>query len=208
MAKSTHNAKRPLFSWSNLIRIALSAAFAFWFYLIWNSVADLNKNMNIVSAQYASVHNVQVAFKTEIQEWKNVLLRSNNKTTLDKNKYTFEAQYKKVADEAQRIIDSNEIHVVKQRMSGFAKAHAENHELYQKSMQVFIESGYDAHKADATVTGIDRPLLDYLEEADVAMQDESKNINDRLLAKAKNQIDQSLLILSLMALLVIWMPKW
>jgi len=208
MAKSTHNAKRSFFSWNSLVRLVLTAAFAFWFYLIWNSVADLNKNLNLVSDQYTSVHNVQVEFKTEIQEWKNLLLRSNDKASLDKNTSTFEAQYKKVAAEAQNIIESNEIHTVKQRMSTFAKAHAENHVLYQNSMQDFIDSGYNARKADATVTGIDRPLLAYLEEADEAMQDESKNINDRLTAKAKNQIDQSLLILSLMALLVIWMPKW
>lgn len=93
-------------------------------------------------------------------------------------------------------------------MNTFADAHANNHELYKKSMESLRTNGFNAHQADETVKGIDRPLVDYLEAADEAMQQENRNINERMVAKAKNQVDQSLLILGVIALLVIWMPKW
>lgn len=63
------------------------------------------------------------------------------------------------------------------------------------------------HKADANVKGIDRPLLEILEVADIEMQEEKQNINGRLIAKARNHIEQSLMALALLALVVIWWPK-
>jgi hypothetical protein len=208
MKKQIEVSKRSLGSWSIVARIALTAAFAFWSYLIWNSMLDFNKNLNLFSSQYSAVHNVQVEFKNEIQEWKNLLLRSKSRDTLDKNWQIYETQYAKVAAQAQDIIAKNDIRLVQERMKTFLEAHASNHDLYQKSLAAFTKNGFDPLKADASVQGIDRPLLDYLEAADVAMQDESKNVNERLTAKAKNQIEQSLLVLGLIALLVIWIPKW
>ncbi len=194
--------------WGVLIKVGLTCAFAFWFYVIWNSTANLNQDMNIVSAKYSAVHNVQVDFKSEVQEWKNVLLRSNNSGTLQANWQAYEAQYQKVVAETQRILAETDISGVRSSMNTFADAHAANHELYKKAMELLAQNGFNAHQADETVKGVDRPLVDYLEAADEAMQQESKNINERMVAKAKNQVDQSLLILSVIALLVIWMPKW
>jgi hypothetical protein len=201
-------AKRSLSTWGVVVKVVLTAAFAFWFYLIWSSTDDLNQKLNVVSARYSAVHNVQVEYKNEVQEWKNLLLRSSNRETLDKNWNIYDAQYQKVTAVAQNIIRETDINDVKKQMNIFSEAHAANYEKYKNSLAIFAKSGFDPHRADAAVMGIDRPLLDYLEAADEAMQEESKNINERLTAKAKNQIDQSLMILTLIALLVIWMPKW
>lgn len=206
--KKLESAKRSIHAWGVLIKIALTAAFFFWGYLIWNSTAELNKELNIVSAQYSAVHNVQVEFKSEIQEWKNLLLRSNSKETLDKNWRIYDAQYQKVAAAAQTITLESDIREVKKQMGLFAEAHTNNYGQYKNSLELFAKNGFDPHRADAAVMGIDRPLLDTLEAADEAMQEESKNINERITAKTKNQIDQSLLILCMIALLVIWLPKW
>lgn len=208
MMKRAHTGKRARFSWSVLVKAGLTGAFAFWFYLIWHSTADLNENLNLVSARYSAIHNVQVEYKNEVQEWKNVLLRSSSRESLDKNWHTFDVQYQKVATEVQGIVRASEIRDVNKQMQLFAEAHAVNYALYKNSTELLVKNGFDARAADAAVKGIDRPLLDYLEAADTAMQEEKKSINERLTAKAKNQIEQSMLILGLIALLVIWMPKW
>jgi methyl-accepting chemotaxis protein len=208
MAQKTEGVKRFRFSGSAIMRVCLSAVFAFCFFLIWNSTADLKEKLSIVTAQYSSILNVQVEYKTEVQEWKNLLLRSTSKDTLDKNWQIYEAQYLKVAIQSQTIILESDVRVVKERMKQFVELHDANHELYKKSLDIFIKSGFDPHPADTAVKGIDRPLLDLLETADEAMQDEKKNINESLTAKARKQIDQSLLILGFVALIVIWMPKW
>ena len=200
--------KRPYFSWGAVARAGITAVFFFWFYMIWNSTADLNEKLSIATDQYSAIHNVQVEYKNEIQEWKNVLLRSNNRDTLDMNWRTFETQYEKVAAAAQASMLQNDMRAVNERMKVFVEAHAANHEQYKQSVGVLIQSGFDPRQADAAVKGIDRPLLDYLEAADTAMQNEKNSINENLTAKARNQIEQSLLGLGFIVLLVVWMPKW
>ena len=201
--------RRSKFSWITVARIVVSAAFLFWIYIIWNSTTELNGKLNAVTDRYSTIHNLQVDFKTEIQEWKNVLLRSNSRDSLDKSWRTFEAQHAKVAVAAQNVIKQNsEVRAINERMKAFTEGHAANFLQYKSSVDILIKSGFDPHAADAAVKGIDRPLLDYLEAAEVAMDDEKKSINENLTAKARDQIGQSLLVLCLIALLVVWMPKW
>jgi len=199
--------RRSTFPWMVVVRVAITLAFFFWFYIIWNSTADLNEKLAVATERYSAVHNVQVEFKNEVQEWKNVLLRSDSRSALDKNWQAFEAQHQKVALAAQDIIQNNDVRTISNQMKSFAEAHAANLERYKKSVDVLIRSGFDPRQADAAVIGIDRPLLDQLEAADGAMQDEKKSINESLTAKARNQIEQALLALGFLALLVIWMPK-
>lgn len=159
----------------------------FWFYMIWSSTADLNEKLSIATARYFAIHNVQVEFKSEIQEWKNVLLRSTSRdTTLDKNWRTVEAQHQKVATAAQDIIVKNDIRAISDQMKTFVDAHTANYEHYKNGVEVLVKSGFDPHQADAAVKDIDRPLLDYLEAANSAMQDEKRNVNETLTAMARN----------------------
>jgi len=200
--------KRPLVSRTVLVKLAISAAFLFWVYIIWSSTTDLNRQMKDVSGQSLAVHNLQVDYKNEVQEWKNVLLRSNDRESLDRNWKTFETQHQKVATASQDIARQYDVRAISMHIQTFAAAHAENFERYKDSKEVLIKSSFNPQQADTAVKGIDRPLLEELESAAVAVQDETKNIEDRLTAKARSQIEQSLLILALIALLVVWMPKW
>ncbi len=207
MAIKPKGAKRSYFSWNVIAKICFTAAFFFWFYMIWNSTSELNEKLSIATARYSAIHNIQVEFKNEIQEWKNVLLRSSSQDTLDKNWHTFETQYQKVATAARDIILQNDIRAIKDQMNVFVEAHTANHEQYKNSVELLIKSGFDPHQADAAVKGIDRPLLDYLEAADSAMQDEKRNVNENLTAMTRNQIEQSLVALIFLTLLIVWMPK-
>lgn len=205
MASKMETPKRS--HWYIVARLGITAAFFFWIYLIWNSTAELNEKLNVATERYSAIQNLQVEFKSEIQEWKNLLLRSTNRDSLDKNWNTYEVQYQKVAKSAQEVMRQNDVRAINGRMKDFVDAHAANYEQYKKSMDVLTRSGFDPRQADAAVKGIDRPLLDILDAADVAMQDEKKRISESLTAKTRNQIEQSLIALGFIALLVVWMPK-
>jgi len=200
--------RRSVFSWIGLARIGASAIFLFWFYTIWNTTTELHQKLNTTTNRYSAIHDLQVTYKIEIQEWKNLLLRSNSTETLDNNWRIFEAQYRNVASPAEDIIRENDLRSVTEPMKAFVGAHAANYEQYKKGIEVLAKRGFDPRQADAVVKGIDRPLLDYLEAAGVAMQEEEARINDGLTARAGNQIELSLLLLTFVALLVVWMPKW
>jgi hypothetical protein len=206
--KSQTNNKFKLSFGSAIIRVLLTLTFAFWFYLIWSSNQELNAKLDVVLDKYSALHKVQVEYKSEIQEWKNLLLRSNSQESLANNWQTYELQYQKVLKDALQITQENEIINVTSNMNLFIEAHQKNHELYKKSLEVFVNSNFDSHLADKEVMGIDRPLETLLEDADRAMQDEKKSINESLTAKTRSQIEKSLMILGFIALITIWMPKW
>lgn len=207
MAAKYENPKRSKFSWFTVARIGITAAFFFWIYLIWHSTSELNTKLNVATDRYSAIQNLQVEYKNEVQEWKNLLLRSTDRESFNKNWLTFDTQHQKVAKAAEEIIRQNDVRAINERMKTFVAAHAENYAQYKKGTDVLIGRGFDPRAADAAVKGIDRPLLDTLEAADAAMQDEKKNINERLTAQSRSQIEQSLIALGFIALLVVWMPK-
>ncbi len=207
MVTNIESRKPSVFSWRNLARVGLTAVFGLWFYFIWNSTSQLNKELSANADQFAAASNLEVEYKNEIQEWKNLLLRSNNQASLDKNWTVYEKQYQKVAALAQETLQHSDVRAINVKLSAFIEAHAANREEYKKSTEILARSGYDPHPADAAVMGRDRPLLDLLAAADTAMQDEKANNSERVVAKTRSQIEQSLIALGLIILILIWRPR-
>ncbi len=205
--KDAESRRHPVFNWPNLARVGLTAAFVLWFYFIWNSTAQLNRELAANADQFAAAHNLEVEYKNEIQEWKNLLLRSNNQASLEKNWGVFEKQYQKVAALAQETLQHSDVRAINVKLSAFIEAHAANREEYRRSTEILAKSSYDPHPADAAVMGKDRPLLDLLAAADTAMQDEKANNSERVVAKTRSQIEQSLIALGLIVLILIWRPR-
>jgi hypothetical protein len=175
---------------------------------MWNTTQDLNNQLDISSKKYSSLHEVQVEYLIEVRCWKDLLLRSESKETLEINWQAYEFQYRKVLDASQTIIHENKIKGVIDNMNIFVDEHRKNHDMYKKSLVAFERSNYDPHQSDREVIGIDRPLVDILENADVAMQNERINVNKQITAKPISQIQKNLIILGLISLFLIWAPKW
>lgn len=205
---STEGRKGKIFSWNTAGRIGFTAIFFFWIYMIWNSTSDLDAKLNAATDQNTAIHNIQVDFKNEIQLWKDLLLRSTNQDTLDKNWAAYEVQYKKVVAETQEILGASETPTVNEQIKVFVEGHVANYEMYKKAVDLLIKSKFDPHPADAMVKGIDRPLLEHLEAAEAGMLDDRKRINKALVDSARNNIEQNLFALAFLALLAVWMPRY
>ncbi len=205
---STEGKKGKIFSWNTAGRIGFTAIFFFWIYMIWNSTSDLDAKLNAATDQNTAIHNIQVDFKNEVQLWKDLLLRSTNQDTLNKNWAAYEVQYQKVVGEAQEILRVSETPTVNEQVKMFVEAHAANHEMYKSGVDLLIKSKFDPHPADAMVKGIDHPLLEHLEAAEVGMLDDKKRINKALVDTARNNIEQNLFALAFLALLAVWMPRY
>jgi hypothetical protein len=126
---------------------------------------------------------------------------------LDKNWRSYEARYQKVAVEAQDIIRLSETPAVTDQIKTFVDAHAANHDQYKKSLDLLIKNSFDPHQADTAVKGIDRPLLEQLEAAEVNVVEDKKRIDKGLVDEARNKIEQNLFALAFLALLAVWMPR-
>ncbi len=199
--------KNAFFSMDTFERIGLTAAFCFFLYLIWSSSSELESQLKANTDQFAVVHDLQIEYKSEVQEWKNVLLRSDSQASLAQNWPTFETQYQKVADAAKQGILQNDVRAINVKLQEFLEAHAANLALYKQSREILPQHNFDPRQADAAVKGIDQPLLKILEEADAEMEDEKVRANGRLIAKSNNRIEQSLVALLLLMLIAIWRPR-
>jgi methyl-accepting chemotaxis protein len=204
-----HDKRSSIFDspWATAARLAFTALFFFWLYWIGVSTKDLDDKINAAADRFTAIDSLQIEYKEEIQDWKNLLLRSDSRDALNQNWLSFDAQYQKVAAAAQDIIAKNDVRSIGEKMQGFADAHKANHEKYKESVFILIKSGYVPRAADAAVKGIDQPLLDLLKSANEDMQDEKRRTNDSVIASARSKIEQSLVALAFIGLLAIWMPK-
>ena len=207
MAKEGEGVRRFGSFWATVARLGFTAVFFFWLYLIWNSTVDLSDKLNAATNRYTTIDSLQVEYKDEIQEWKNVLLRSDSRETLNQHWLIYENQYQKVATSAQDIITNNDARSINEKMQSFIDAHKANHEKYKNSVFILIKNKYAPGPADTAVKGIDQPLLDILVAANTDMKHERDRTNENLIASARNQIEQSLFGLAFIGLLAVWLPK-
>ena len=207
MKTGIENRWRSVITWSIFARAGISAVFISLLFLVWNSSARLDQELKAGGSQYAAAHNLRVEYKNEVQEWKNVLLRSKDSAGLEKNWQVFENQYLKVADAANSVTLHSDVRSINVKMAAFIEAHKDNYAQYKRSVDVFVRHGFDFRLADESVKGIDRPLLAILDAVDMAVEEEKSNIVERLVAKSQNQIEQTLIALALMVLIVVWKPK-
>ena len=205
--KGIGGGNRKLISWNTAGRIGFTAVFFFWIYMTWDSTTDLDSRLNSVADQNTAIHNIQVDFKNEVQQWKDLLLRSTSQDAADKNWSAFDALFRKVAAEAQDIIRQSGSPAVGDQLKAFVDAHEANHALYERSLELLIRNNFDPRPPDALVKGIDRPALEHLEAAETSMQEDKRRINRTLVDAARNNLEQNLFVLSFLALLAVWMPK-
>ena len=207
MAK--HSEKTGFFNspWLTLAKIAFTAIFFFWLYWIGTSTKDLDDKINAASNRFTAIDSLQIEYKNEIQEWKDLLLRSHTRETLNQNWLIYEKQYRKVDSAAKNVITQSDVRSIDQKMQSFVDAHKANRDKYKDSVLLLIKSKFFPGAADAAVKGIDRPLLELLKSANADMQVENQRVNDNLIASARNRIEQSLFALGFIGLLAIWMPK-
>ena len=206
--KGIGGSSRKLISWNTAGRIGFTAIFFFWIYMTWDSTTDLDSRLNSVADQNTAIHNIQVDFKNEVQQWKDLLLRSTSQDAADKNWGAFDALFWKVGVEAQGIIRQSESPAVSDQLKAFVDAHEANHALYERGLELLIRNNFDPRPSDAVVKGIDRPALEHLEAAETSMQEDKRRINKTLVDAARNNIEQNLFALAFLALLAVWLPKY
>ena len=103
------------------------------------------------------VADLNIRFKTQVQEWKNTLIRGNDPQQLSKywgrfNKAATEIQ-KRYQHLLQTMPNNNS---AKQHVQKFAQSYPDMLNAYRAGYDVFIGSNKNISKADSRVSGIDR----------------------------------------------------
>ena len=99
---------------------------------------------------------LQSGFKTQVQEWKNVLLRGKSENDRVKYWNKFLKQEKTNKELVRSLTESDDHKVLTSTLTEFSKSLSLLGKEYRKGFDVFVTSGYDSVKADNSVRGIDR----------------------------------------------------
>jgi methyl-accepting chemotaxis protein len=112
-----------------------------------------------------AVMDLAVAFKTQVQEWKNTLLRGNDPKALDKHWSAFIQTERDMAEKARKLVAELPEGEARALVEKFATAHAAMGLSYQKGLAAFKAAGFDATAGDIAVKGMDREPAKLLDEA-------------------------------------------
>ncbi|MFL6715746.1 MAG: MCP four helix bundle domain-containing protein, partial [Burkholderiaceae bacterium] len=132
--------------------------------------------INQVVSTYARLIDVDVAnkeaiafivedFKTQVQEWKNVLLRGKDPKQLERYWAAFQKHEENVAEATQKLATRLPDEESRTLISRFDAAHKQMGVDYRKGLDAFKTAGFEPAAGDAAVKGMDRAPAALLDEA-------------------------------------------
>lgn len=128
----------------------------FGLYSAWEVENEMSAAMHheiIVEAESAQISS---SFASQIQEWKNVLLRGHDVTQREKYWGKFNQSHKNVQKYVQALTRDVHDAEIESMLVDFKNAHDALLPKYQNGFDVFMSSGFDYVAADKAVKGIDR----------------------------------------------------
>ena len=130
---------------------------------------------NVANERLASA--MLTAFKLQVQEWKDTLLRGKDPAKRDKYWSAFAEREKTVDDQARDLLAKLPEGQSRTLIEQFASAHQSMGNGYRKGFDAFTAAGFDPTAGDTAVAGVDREPSRLLEQAaqEIAAQSASES---------------------------------
>lgn len=145
------------------------------------------KLIEVENSAASQIGAVNLQFKTQVQEWKNVLLRGHQAEDREKYWAKFVQQHELVQQLATDILSLNLSASIENQVREFKQIHASLLSKYEIGKQAFVDASFDHKKGDSAVRGIDRAPAKTLE---TLVKDIQKQLNDKN-AVLESQANQS-----------------
>ncbi|SDU29598.1 methyl-accepting chemotaxis protein [Halopseudomonas salegens] len=148
-------------------------------------------------------------FKTQVQEWKNVLLRGQDSAALDKYWTAFQNREKEVQATLSLLGDLEGVpEATRNGIESLKEEHLRLGEAYRKGYQAFAASGYDPQAGDMAVSGIDRAASEQMNALVSELGEQADNRSNDIASSAHRAVLIGALTLILtgavLTLLSIW----
>jgi methyl-accepting chemotaxis protein-1 (serine sensor receptor) len=122
---------------------------------------------HVIEVDYAEelvAANISKDYKTQVQEWKNTLLRGKDPKQLEKYWDSFQKHEALVAANTRKLQSAMPTGEARALTDKFIQAHTAMGEGYRKGYQAFTASGFDPHIGDEAVKGLDRAASELLDQ--------------------------------------------
>ena len=139
---------------SGILGLGLVSAFSFT--SLSGNIGEYEDVLGHDVAAALAADDMKLQFKTQVQEWKNVLLRGYNDTKREKYWKKFQQQHQLVQAAGQKILTFAKLEETRQLTQQFLTQHDALLDKYKAGYEAFNRSNYDPKVGDESVTGIDR----------------------------------------------------
>nr|WP_311527527.1 methyl-accepting chemotaxis protein [uncultured Ralstonia sp.] len=142
-----------------------------------HSIVEYNTTVQARVADERAVTKMLVTFKTQVQEWKDTLLRGEDPVKLDKYWGAFVKGEQAVTDQAKALQASLPPGKSRDLIAQFATAHVAMGVGYRKGHDMFVAASFDPTVGDKVVAGVDREPARLLDEAAQEIAKESAAVS-------------------------------
>ena len=169
--------------------------------------ATANGYENLISVDYTNaqaVSGILVDFKTQVQEWKDTLLRGKDPKQLEKYWTAFQKHEQSVDAAAKNLAASLTDPETKQLVGDFVAAHARMSQDYRAGYAAFTTAGFESSAGDAAVKGKDRPPAELLAKTEKKILETSaaRLAQARADKQSAKMISLSMMAFSLLAAII------
>jgi methyl-accepting chemotaxis protein len=131
-----------------------------------------------------AVSGMVTAFKKQVQEWKNVLLRGADEKQRVKYWGKFEKQEAGIQETGTALLERLPPSEARDSLAQFVSEHRAMGKAYRTGYQAFVDAGFDPGAGDKAVKGIDRAPTKLLEDAAALIAADAKGATDNALENA------------------------
>lgn len=132
---------------------------------------EYNHLVSVEMTQALEAQDILIAFKTQVQEWKNVLIRGADDKQREKYWGRFQQREADIQEALSSLIPHIEDPEAKDLLSRFQTAHKNMGEAYRRGFQSFVNAGYLHSAGDKAVAGIDREPAKLIDDATAQLKD-------------------------------------
>lgn len=142
-----------------------------------------------------AISHIEGNFKTQVQEWKNTLLRGQQPEQLNKYWGAFKESERQVTDSAKKLAEQLTPGQSRTSMEQFIQAHEQMGHAYRQAYEAFVASGHVASVGDSAVKGKDREPVKLLTQASKLIAVESGEVAQATTKDAHNAMVLSLVVM-------------
>jgi methyl-accepting chemotaxis protein len=196
-----------MYIWSGSAALLVAAALS-GIWLSWNAIQVFDQDVKARYQDRAAVNHIQLQFKKQVQEWKDILLRGGDPAALDKYWTAFQTQEREVQKEGKALLESLQQPKARELVESFLVAHQQMGQAYRAGLEAFKQEKFDSKVGDRAVKGIDREPTELLTTAAKDIASFADQRAAEALQDAKQSIIQSLVAMALSVLVAFLVFNW
>jgi methyl-accepting chemotaxis protein len=170
---------------------------------------EYSETVNQQAVIMSDVAALNVTFKTQVQEWKNTLIRGHDPEQLNKYWKRFNRSAVEIQKQYSEILDIiGADHPATQHLQAFAKSYPPMLNAYRSGYEAFIRSDMNISVADKSVKGIDRAPTESLNNAVSAVNSSILSLKDQANRKASSTLLRTEVVILVLVMGMLVLVSW